>query len=181
MSLLVFAGSAQFVALGLWIAPIPVAALVVTTFVVNLRHLLMGAALRPVLDDMPRPLAYAAIFLMTDESWALTMSERAKGRGGSGFFIGGGLAIYAAWVAATVVGRTAGAALHDPARWGLDFAFTAVFIALLARLWNGMANMLPWTAAAIVGIAAHHMLPGKWYILLGGLAGGAIGALRHDR
>jgi predicted branched-subunit amino acid permease len=47
MSGLVFAGAAQFIAIGLWTAPLPIVSLIVTTLVVNLRHLLMGAALRP--------------------------------------------------------------------------------------------------------------------------------------
>ncbi|MDB5075287.1 MAG: hypothetical protein JWO42_1466, partial [Chloroflexi bacterium] len=110
MSMLVFAGSAQFVALGLWVAPLPVVPIVLTTLVVNVRHVLMGAALRPVLDDLPRRLAYASVFFMTDESWALTMSESAAGRGGSGFFIGSSLTMYVAWFSSTLVGRTLGGA-----------------------------------------------------------------------
>jgi 4-azaleucine resistance transporter AzlC len=180
MSMLVFAGSAQFVALSLWIAPLPVVPIVLTTLVVNLRHVLMGAALRPTLDDLPRRLAYASVFFMTDESWALTMSESAAGRGGSGFFIGSSLTMYAAWFSATLIGRTAGSALHDPTRWGLDFAFIAVFIALLVRLWNGKADLLPWLAAAAVAVVVAHLLPGKWYILLGGLAGSVVGAVRYE-
>src|SRR5437867_3427060 len=53
MSGLVFAGGAQFVALSLWMAPLPVAAIVLTTLVVNVRYLLMGAALRPWFDRLP--------------------------------------------------------------------------------------------------------------------------------
>ena len=79
---------------------------------------------------------------------------------------------------ATVVGQTVGTAIADPARWGLDFAFTAVFAALLVSLWRGKRDLFPWAVAAAVAVAAERWLPGKWYILLGGLAGSGAGAWR---
>ena len=72
----------------------------------------------------------------------------------------------------------AGSAMADPARFGLDFAFTAVFISLLAAMWKGKADLAPWLAAALVAWTASVVLPGKWYILCGGVAGGLVGALR---
>lgn len=179
MSAAVFAGSAQFVALSMWAAPIPMTAIVLTTLVVNLRHVLMGAVLSPHLRGLPRPLAYAAAFLLTDESWALTMGAAGKGRADAGYFIGSGLIVYSAWVGATAVGRLLGGVLRDPAAWGLDFAFTTVVVALLAGLWKGKGDALPWAVAAGVAVAAHAALPGKWYILLGGVCGSVLGALRH--
>src|SRR5262245_16843856 len=65
MSGLVFAGAAQFVVLGLWTPPLPIGPIVLTTFVVNLRHLLMGAALSPWFLRLPRLQAYGTLFFMT--------------------------------------------------------------------------------------------------------------------
>jgi 4-azaleucine resistance transporter AzlC len=180
MSALVFAGSAQFVVVSLWASPLPIATLILTTLVVNARHVLMGAVMRPILDGMARPLAYLSVFLMSDESWALTMGEAAKGRGKSSFFVGCGLTIYVAWLSATLVGNLAGGAVDDPTKWGFDFAFNAVFIALLVRLWRGAGDLLPWLMAATVALLSAHLLPGKWYILLGGLAGFVVGVWRYD-
>jgi 4-azaleucine resistance transporter AzlC len=179
MSALVFAGAAQFVALGLWAAPLPVAAIVLTALVVNLRHLLMGAALAPLLLRVRRSAAYTSVFFMADESWALTVGEQAKGTRNGAFLLGSGLAVFVAWVGATFLGRTVGNVVGDPARWGLDFAFTAVFTALLVGLWGGRSDLLPWVAAAVVATAASTLLPGNWYILLGGLAGSLVGAARR--
>jgi 4-azaleucine resistance transporter AzlC len=181
MSALVFAGSAQFVVVGLWVSPLPVATLILTTLIVNARHIMMGAVLRPVLDGMARPMAYISLFLMTDESWALTMGEVSKGRGKSSFFVGCGLTIYVAWLTATLIGNLLGGAVDDPTKWGLDFALVAVFIALLVRLWHGAADLLPWLTAATVALLAAHTLPGKWHIVLGGLSGFTVGAARHER
>jgi 4-azaleucine resistance transporter AzlC len=178
MSVLVFSGAAQFVVLGLWAAPLPVASIVLTTLVVGLRHVLMGAALSPFFSRLPRLKAYASVFFMADENWALTMSEFSKGKRDAAFLLGGGLVMFASWTTSTFIGRTVGGVLREPARWGLDFAFPAVFLALLVGIWKGKSDLLPWAVAALVAVAAHHLLPGQWYILLGGLAGSLTGAVR---
>jgi 4-azaleucine resistance transporter AzlC len=179
MSVLVFSGAAQFVVLGLWASPLPVATIALTTLVIGLRHVLMGAALGPVFSKLPRLKAYGSVFFMADENWALTMSEFSKGRRDGAFLLGGGLLMFLAWSGSTFVGGTFGGAVEDPARWGLDFAFTAVFLALIAGMWKGRSDLLPWTVAAVVAVAAHHWLPGQWYILLGGLTGSLAGVVRR--
>jgi len=171
MSGLVFAGSAQLIVLSLWAMPLPIAAILLTTLIVNLRNLLLGAAISPWFSRLPPLKAYTSIFFLADENWALTMGEFAQGKRNAAFLLGSGLVLYVAWVGSTVVGRTLGDVVHDPASFGLDFAFTAVFLSLLVGLWKGKADLIAWVAAAIVAVAAAHVLPGKWYILLGGLAG----------
>ena len=179
MSALVFSGAAQFIVLGLWGATLPVLGIVLTTLVVGLRHLLMGAALSPYFSKLGRLKAYGSVFFMADENWALTMSEFSKGKRDAAFLIGGGVLMFLSWTTATLVGRIVGGALRDPERWGLDFAFTAVFLALLVGMWRGRSDLLPWGVAALVAVAAHQWLPGQWYILLGGLAGSLAGAVRR--
>ena len=179
MSALVFSGAAQFVVLGLWAAPLPVATIVFATLVVGLRHLLMGAALGRVFSKLSRLKAYGSVFFMADENWALTMGEFAKGRRDAAFLVGGGLLMFLAWTGSTFAGGALGGVVEDPSRWGLDFAFTAVFLALITGMWKGRSNILPWTVAAAVAVAAHHWLPGQWYILLGGLAGSFAGVVRR--
>ena len=179
MSALVFSGAAQFVVLGLWAAPMPVATIVLATLVVGLRHLLMGAALGRVFSKLSRLKANGSVFFMADENWALTMGEFAKGRRDAAFLVGGGLLMFLAWTGSTFAGGALGGVVEDPSRWGLDFAFTAVFLALITGMWKGRSNILPWTVAAAVAVAAHHWLPGQWYILLGGLAGSFAGVVRR--
>ena len=182
MSGLVFAGASQFIALELWVAPLPVFTLILTTLVVNLRHLLMGAALRPWLSRVSTPKAYGSVFFMNDETWALTVRELNAGGKDVAFMLGSGLTMFAAWVSSGVLGQFVGANLQerDITQWGLDFIFTAVFVALLVSLWRGRGDILPWAVAAAVALATWWLLPGKWYILLGGLAGSLVGALRDD-
>ncbi|MGC7880000.1 AzlC family ABC transporter permease [Desulforudis sp. 1031] len=180
MSGLVFAGASQFAVLGLWASPLPIGTIVLTTAIINLRHLLMGAVLYPWFSRLRPAAAYLTSFFIVDESWALTMGEHARGCRDAAFLLGSGIALFLAWVGATVAGGMVGDVLQDPSRWGLDFAFTAVFIALLVGFWKGKADLLPWVVAAVVAAVAAELLPGKWYILLGGLAGSLTGAMQND-
>jgi 4-azaleucine resistance transporter AzlC len=179
MSSLVFAGASQFVALEMWTSPLPITAIVFTTLAINLRHILMSAAISPWFLEIPSWKAYGCLFFLNDETWALTMGESTKGKSIAGFFLGSGLIIFIAWVSATVIGHNLGSAIAEPASWGLDFAFTAVFIALLFSMWQGKTNLLPWAVAAITAIVTANWIPGKWYILIGGLVGSFVGSM-HD-
>ncbi|WP_233189355.1 hypothetical protein [Geothermobacter hydrogeniphilus] len=74
------------------------------------------------------------------------------------------------------MGLLGGGFITRPEDYALDFAFTAVFTALAVGLWQGKKDILPWVVAGGVSLLAHHFLPGKWYIVFGGL-GGAITAM----
>ena len=179
MSSLVYAGSSQLIVLSLWTSPLPIGIIVLTTLIINARNLLLGVAISPWFRQLPPFKAYTMLFFLADENWALTMSEFSQGESNAALVLGSGLVLFVTWISSTLIGRLLGSVVHDPAQWGLDFAFTAVFLALLVPLWKGKSNLLPWITAAIVAVAAAHWLPGKWYILLGGLAGSLVGGLRH--
>lgn len=181
MSATVLAGAAQLIAMELWADPVPVAALISTTLVVNLRYLLMGAALRPWFKHLSPMQAYASLFFTADENWALTISELRGGSPHGSFLLGSGLAIWSFWVVATVLGAMAGGLVDDPARFGFDFVLTAVFLTLAVDLWDGESSFLPWVTAAAVAVLVQHVLPGYWYIMFGGLGGALVEMIRHDR
>lgn len=180
MSATVLAGAAQLVAVEVWAEPIPVLAVVGTTLVVNLRYLLMGAALRPWFEDLTPLQAYGSAFFTADENWALTIGELRSGSRRGAFLLGSGLAIWLFWVLATLVGVTVGGVVERPARFGLDFVLTAVFLVLATELWEGRSSLPAWTVAAVTAVAAAHWLPGYWYVLCGGLAGSLLQAWWYD-
>ena len=182
MSALVYSGTAQFVALDLW-APeaLPVGAIVLAATIVNLRLMLMTATLRPLAAHLPLWRAAFGMGLVADETWAMTMGEVAKGRGSFAYLMGSGVVCYLAWLLATLAGRLLGSAIDDPSRYGLDFAFTATFLALLFGMWKGKSDLVPWTAAALAAIAAAKLAPGNWHIIVGGLTGSLVGAIIETR
>lgn len=182
MSALVFAGASQLIAVGLWASPLPVWTIILTTLVVNLRHLLLGAALRPWFARLSAPKAYGSLYFLVDETWALLMQEFRRGGRDAAFLMGSGLTLFVAWVSSSAAGQMVGAAIseRDLAEWGLDFVFTAVFTALLVGMWKSKSDLLPWGVAAGVALLTWWLLPGtNWYILLGGLAGSVAGAVRN--
>ena len=190
MSLFVFAGASQLIALDLWSTDLPtalpgglpVASLILTTLIVNLRHVLMGAALAPWLTRLSPGQAFGSLFFMTDESWALTLGRmvedsRHKREPDGAFLLGAGLCVYIFWNLSTALGHILVRGLDDPAKYGLDFAFTAVFTALLVGLRPRRQDILPLIAATATALACARLLPGKWYILAGAVAGGLAAAL----
>lgn len=181
MSGLVFAGSAQLVALSMWAVPLPVISLVLAALVVNLRYLLMGAVLHRWLGRLSRLRAYVSLFFLSDETWALSIAAYERGERDGAFLLGSGLPLYGSWLSATALGYLAGATIKNPAAWGLDFALVAVFTALLTGLYRGRGDLVPWTVAAAVAAGAERILPGTWYILLGAAAGTLAGVVRDGR
>lgn len=184
MSGLVFAGAAQFVALDLWTtAPsaLPIGALVLAALIVNLRYLLLTATLRPLYPPGRLGRGALSMFLVSDENWAMTVAAMARGGGSVAFLMGGGALAYVSWLCTNLLGYSLGSAVADPRQWGLDFAFTATFIALLLGMWKGRGDLLPWLVAAAVAVVTSRLVEGSWHILAGGLAGSLAGALQEAR
>ena len=141
MSATVFAGASQFVALEIWSAPPAIALLAATALMVNLRHVLMGAALAPHVKVWPRGLIYGCLYFMADENWAFALQRGTKAPLTPAYYLGLSLPLYFGWITCTSLGAVFGGFLQDPARYGLDFAFTAVFLTLLAGLRKGRRSL----------------------------------------
>jgi len=180
MSASVFAASAQFVVLDLWESPLPVIAIIITTIAVNLRHLLMGASIQPWLKRLTSKKTYGLLYFLNDESWGLTMRARSNGENDAAFLLGSGLIVFVAWIGATVLGVSLGGLIENPAKYGLDMAFIAVYIALLAGVWDGRKEAVPVGVAAVVALAASVVFGGNWYIIIGGLTGSVAGIIRDE-
>lgn len=170
MSATVLAGAAQLIAVKL-VPEASIATILLTTLLVNLRYVLMSASLHPWLKKLSGPQAYLSMFFTADENWALTMSELRDGSDRGAFLLGSGLTIWSFWIIATVIGAASGGLIGDPSRFGLDFVFLAVFLTIAADLWSGVSDIVPWVAALAVSVTGYLLLPGQWYVLLGGSAG----------
>ncbi|MGQ8634473.1 AzlC family ABC transporter permease [Agrobacterium sp. DKPNP3] len=176
MSLLVFAGGSQFVAMDLWTHPASWSGLGFAALLVNLRHVLMSASIAGKLDDFKGWRKYAAMLVLTDESWALAEFRVITGKLSAAFFAGAALSIYLVWNLATVTGALLGSVVGDMSVIGLDFAFPAVFIVLLMGFWKGRETGLVLLASASAAYLTHALLPGAWYIAAGAVAGLAVAA-----
>jgi len=178
MSMFVFAGASQFIAITMLGAGINGWGLiVVTTLLVNLRHLLMGASLAPYIIRLPIYLQALLSFGIVDETYAV-MIERINKEGYSvSYQVGANLIFYSAWVISTAVGVLLSGYISDPLAWGLDFALPAIFISILIPRLINLVTLTVCGVAALVAVIGALYLPGKWYIIAACLAATAVGGL----
>ena len=177
MSLFVFAGAAQFTAVTLLLGGAGPLSVVLATLVVNLRHMLLAASIAPHLRGVG-PLGRAALaFQLTDESYALSIRRFQEGSGTPAYLLGTNLSMYVCWQASTLAGYMLGAALPDPARYGLDLVFPLTFLGLLVPMLRGRPAWAAALASAILALTGRALLPGHWYLLLAGIGGSLVGAL----
>jgi len=166
MSIFVFAGASQFVAVPMLAAGAPALAIIVTTYVINMRHYLMAATLAPSFRAFPRRWLTLVAHVINDESFAVAVSRRNPPD--PWVFIGSAAAVFSAFLAGVSVGTPLGGLVADPARWGLDFAFPAVFLALVALQLRRRADWLVAFVAAVAAVAVALVLPGTWHVVIAG-------------
>ena len=173
-----FAGGSEFAAIQLWTSPPHILLIAAITFLVNSRHLLMGAALAPFIRHLPKRKAFATLFLMCDESWAIgvTDARRRKAKGinpalSLKFYAGVALPFYVAWVFFTTLGAAFGPMMGDLRPYGFDMAFPAVFLVLLTGMWKGVTAARPWLVSLVVAAVTYLAIPGAWYVAAGAISG----------
>jgi 4-azaleucine resistance transporter AzlC len=175
------AGAAQFVAVNLWHDPVPWLMVTFSVFVVNLRHVMMGASLSRHTTHIPENMRALAMFLMTDEVWALSERRVLSQPLTWSYYLGLGVPLWINWVVATVIGAIVGHSLSDPAIYGFDFAFAALYISILTGFWRGPQTGAVLAASAATAVLTKLLLPGAWYIAVGGLAGVAVAIMTETR
>lgn len=131
MSIIVFAGSAQFIAVGLFASGAGPAAIILTTFIVNLRHMLMAASLSPFLCKWNRWLQSFFAYEITDETFALHSSAPKVIETCKIETLSLNITCQVSWVLGTILGVVAANLIGDIKPLGLDFALSAMFIGLL--------------------------------------------------
>jgi len=179
MSLFVFAGSAQFIAVGLVGVGAPVAIIILTTLVVNLRHLLYSATLLPYLKALSRKWRMLLAFLLTDEAFAVCIS-RYRQNDDSPFKhwyqLGAALAMYTNWQIWCILGLFLGSRIPDAGNWGLDFAMPVTFIGMTIPFVKNMPAVVCVITAGAVALLTG-ALPYKLGLIVAALAGVAAALL----
>jgi predicted branched-subunit amino acid permease len=178
----VYAGFSQLVALEAWPDRFGFSALMALALIavtVNARMLLMSASLQPWLAPLPSWQTYPILFLITDPGWIVSMRYRAEGGNDVGMFVGGGIVIWAVWLAATTMGHLFGALITNPRAIGLDLVMPIFFGSMLIPMWRGRRRAFAWTVAGLVALAVQYLFGGWWFIAVGALAGAAAGGWRR--
>lgn len=175
MSATVFAGASQFAAVDMWGAQVSVLPLIAVVFAINSRHLLMGASLYPMLKELPPRQRYGVLLLLTDANWAVSAQEYQSGRRNLEVILGGGLALWLAWMIGTLMGVYFGRLLQDPQSLGLDMVLGCFLLAMALGGKKSPRILVAWAVAAAASLAAYWYLPPHTHVVVGALAGGVVG------
>lgn len=193
MSAVVFAGSSQFVLTQLIGAAAPALVMLLTVFVINLRHALYSASIAPYIRCLSTPWKLLLSYLLTDEAYAVGIIHYEAGRtagpdcassegGPSAFshyyFLGAGLALWSTWQLSTAAGIFLGAVV--PAAWELDFSLALTFIALVIPNLRDRPAAAAAISAGVVSIAAYG-LPYKLGLIAAALVGVITGLALERR
>lgn len=177
MSSVVFAGSAQFIGAELIGLGAPGPIIVLTTLVVNLRHMLYSASLAPHLRHLSPAWKWLLAYLLTDEAYAVTILHYERPGPPAHkhwFYLAAGLTLWAAWQASTAAGVFLGARV--PPSWGLDFTLALTFIGLVVPALSDRAAVAAALAAGLGAVFAY-TLPLKLGLLVAAAAGILAGLL----
>jgi 4-azaleucine resistance transporter AzlC len=178
MSLLVFAGASQFMAVVMIQAGTGMPLIVISTLLINLRHLLMGLSLSPYLSEQHPRWHRLLAFGLVDETYLTTIThyrESGLEQGSPWFMLSSAGLFYCTWATASLIGAIAGHSIPDPMKWGLDFAMPASFITMLLPQIVSKRIAIVVAVAAVTATLGYLYVPGKWYILIGALAAVAVG------
>ena len=177
MSMFVLAGSSQFVCVSLVLAGTAWPMIVLTTFVVNLRHMLYGATMVPFYKDLNTLWKMVLAFGLTDETFAVAVTRynREDGLPDKHYYnLGSMLFMYTNWNLCTFVGLTAGKTFPEMSQWGLDFAMPATFIGIVIPYLVSKPMWASVVTAGTISIVAGG-LPHKLGLMVAAIAGVTVG------
>jgi 4-azaleucine resistance transporter AzlC len=174
MSIIVFAGSSQFIAVSMIGSGASILPIIITTFFVNLRHLLMSSSLALYLKGTSKGILSLFAYGVTDESFAVNLTKFMHG----GWDVKRALVVNhtanAVWIASTIAGGYLGEVVPEGAL-GIDYALTAMFIALLVfQLKNRLVIVLA-ILSGLLSLIFSLLLPGAWNIVLASIIASSAG------
>ena len=164
MSALVFAGSSQFICVAMLGAQASMAAIVLTTLMVNLRHALMSSALAVHLRGVDRRFLVLFAYGVTDESFAVNMSRYRQGGWNRWSALTVNQLSNLTWIAATTAGTLLGQFI-PPGGLGIDYALTAMFLCLLVFQLHSRLSVIVGLIAGLVATLWYLLIPGDSYIV----------------
>ena len=177
MSMFVYAGASQFIAVSMLMSGYAPAAVIGTAGAVNFRHVLMSASLSQSAAKWNTPMRILFGSMLTDESFALHSIHFADNDTDYAAAVTVNAAAYIAWCAFGVLGHRLGALIERPEVWGLDFALPAMFIGLLVMSCRNMSAAAAALTGGVISVALYLAGFGLWAAFIGAIAGAAAGTI----
>jgi len=183
MSLFVYAGSAQFIVISLMGAGASAVVILLTTLIVNLRHVLYSATLQPQVQGLPQRWRLLLALWLTDETFAVVQRYylvHGKSPLAHWYWLGVTCSLYACWVGSSLVGVLFGQAVPDMAGWGLEFAMLATFIGIVVPMLRNQPQVAAALAAGAVALMTWSW-PYKLGLMAAAFSGIAVGVILERR
>jgi 4-azaleucine resistance transporter AzlC len=181
-SVIVFAGASQFVMVDLLRTGAPAPLIVLTVLLLNARHVLMAAAIRPFVAAATGIKRLGLAYILTDETFAMAIGHFRRGHHDLTYYTVFGTLMWCAWNAGTLLGATFGAGIEEPQRYGIDFAITAVFVAIVAIGARHRSDVAVAAAAALVAAALRLLGASAVAVVVAGALAPLIAlAIREER
>ncbi len=175
MSLIVFAGSAQFIAVGLFASGTGPAVIIATTFIVNLRHMLMAASMAPYINNWSKKALSFFSYEITDETFALHSSTLDRLNDFKKEAISLNVTAQLFWLLGTVLGLIASGLIQDVKPLGLDYALAAMFIGLLVSQCGNNIRIITAVVSGLIATFFYLLDFQQSYIIIATVAGATIG------
>lgn len=182
MSSIVFAGSSQFIGAQMIKDATPALVIVLTTLVVNLRHMLYAASVQPYIRHLSARWKWLLAYLLTDEAYATTIVHYQRGgeiKHKHWFYFGAGITLWSSWQLSTLAGVVFGSAAQIPAAWGLDFTLALTFIGLVFTSLKDKPTVAAALVAGLVAVLGVN-LPYRLGLMLAALSGIVAGVILEE-
>lgn len=174
MSILVFAGSSQFIAISMLSSEAALFSIVAATFMVNLRHVLMSSSLAIYLRHTSRSFLSLFSYGVTDESFAVNLTKFMEGHWHRYQGLMVNQVSNAVWIGSTVVGGYGGEFIPAGA-FGLDYALIAMFLCLIVFQLRGRFHIITAIVASVLAILLSILIPGNAYVIIASSLAATIG------
>ncbi len=176
MSLIVFAGSSQFIAIAMLSQGATALSIIATTFVVNLRHFLMSSALSVHLGKIKKSTLSLYAYGVTDESFAINLPRFRDGKWDVKRAIVLNHAANLTWIVSTVAGGIGGEFIPKGA-FGIDYALPAMFICLLVYQIRGNKYVVTALVSGASAVILSLFIPGNSYVVLASIIAATAGVV----
>ena len=177
MSLIVFAGSAQLMATGFFAQGLNPFSIIITTFIVNLRHLLMSASLSTHMKEWKKTEVAGFCYELTDETFAVHSLRFNGGDTAALPAMSINLICQLSWIVGTILGSLAGNLISDVRPFALDYALPSMFIALLILQVHNRKHVIVAIVGAIISIILWKIGITQWNVILATVIGATLGAI----
>ncbi|MEM9196835.1 MAG: AzlC family ABC transporter permease [Pseudomonadota bacterium] len=182
MSALVFTAVAQFAALEFLAEPVAYVSLGLVVLALSARNVIIGATLARWINPLPAGKRLLTLAFLTDANFSVAHGDLQRGETDLGPFLGGGIALWTAWVAGTALGAYGGDLIGNAEAFGVSAAMPCFFAAtVVGTLRRASGLMVPVACAVAVSALTYPILPTGWNIILAALVGGALSVWTNDK